>query len=124
MARTRRVAPERESTPAAPALAAQAADPSTHLILAAADLVNAGTGAPPQVPRQSIHVAIVHLGGEGGASAIDASAATLVCAEKPEGERTVVVAPLDDPRFCRKCLAGRPSAAGSGIRVVAVLVSV
>jgi hypothetical protein len=114
MARTRRVAPERESTPAAPDLAAEAAK-----------VFAATTQAFARAPAgQSFHVAIVHLGGEGGASAIDASAATLVCAEKPEGERTVVVAPLDDPRFCRKCLAGRPSAAGSGIRVVAVLVSV
>jgi hypothetical protein len=70
-------------------------------------------------PRTSIHVAIMHR----GAATIVGSEDLFVCGEKPKGPRVVVAAPLDDPRFCPKCLAGRPLAHGSEIKVVTVLVS-
>ena len=129
MARTRRVVVERESTPAPGNMA-------EDLAAMAAKVFEAGAGPAAPLPMsegqhaqvagallgQSIHVAIVHMG-EHGASAIDAEGASFVCSGKPEGRRTVVVAQLDDPRFCPTCLLRRPSAAGSSVRVVTVLVS-
>lgn len=81
-------------------------------MLQAADLFNAGTGAPRQA-ETSLHVAYKSLG---------APDYTIVCGLKP-ARSTEVAAALDDPRFCPKCLAGRPHATGSSVRVVVLLVA-
>lgn len=117
MARTRRVVAERESTPVPGDLGADLAAQAAKVFAA-----DAQSTVPPRPAGQSIHVAIVHMG-EHGASAIDARDASFICSQKPEGKRTVVVAPLDDSRFCPKCLQARPHAVGSSVRVVTVLVS-
>lgn len=125
MARTRRA--ERYPGPAPGGQ--EAADPG-NLVLAAADMFNeevlAGTRAPRDATRPrsasmggSIHIAVRSWKGGGYE---DAETAPLVCMGKPEGRRVAVVAPLDDERFCPKCLRGRPHSTGSAIRAVTVLV--
>jgi hypothetical protein len=71
--------------------------------------------ASPPVAGQSLHYAIASR------SLLDASEVSFMCAGNPKGRRVVVVAPLDDPRWCPKCLKARPGGHGSEIRILTVL---
>ena len=70
----------------------------------------------PAVARQSIHYVVDMQ------SLIDVTGHSFLCSANPgEGQRVVIVAPHDDPRWCPKCLACKPSARGSSVRIVTVL---
>ena len=77
----------------------------------AADLQSS---VPPE--GQSIHY-VIDKG-----SALDVAAHSFLCGVNPkEGARVVIAAPLDDSRWCPKCMGCRPSARGSSVRIVTVL---
>lgn len=81
--------------------------------------------APEKVVGQSVHLAIRFLGeaGEG----FDVQAASFLCeaakAPRLPGRRTLSLAPLDHPGFCPTCLRTRPTAHGSAVRVLTVLLT-
>ena len=109
MARTPRAAPPPERNPGSAA----------EVLSAAAEIF-----APPPPAGQSIHFVIGHIGNiQGVNSAFDLDGLTLLCKGQPDGRRMTVMAPLDDPRVCPVCVARRPEAVGSLVRVLTVLVT-